>query len=660
MTTLLQLLGVITAQSVVYFIPPWITVRHIAPREPWAARLFWSAMLAISSQTILGFIWSLYVRKNSKIEVALWLTGWLIASTLLAFRAPPLPSTPARRFPAPSTLLLLAILAGALLTRCLHPLQTAALGQSDAYSHLQFIQAIISDAHLFNPMYPPGHALSMSLPAIIFNIDPYLIARFGGAVTGVLLVLGAYLFAFQLSRSKAAAFAAAFFIAFFPPLNLLAKTSVGLFASQLGLCYILVILVLYSRWALSNFQFNRQATLLSIAMAAMIITTPLMLIHLFMIMGITGIIICFCRSPRPHGHPCSPWTILRRATLMAMPALLAISLHLVKAQKANPASLVITQHELAPQKPAANKHRPATTHQAQNVRPAPPSPLLIVADFAKIKRTGYHNAFMDITTSAITIACAGLLFIGWRRRSIPVLVLGVWGTLTSIQALTGLFQFSLFQREGWSLLIATTILGGWTFGLAWPHLSDRPAAKWIIAAIMILSLAATCWRPPRHTDFVSSAESDIVDVIRKIVAHDGSMEGERPREPGSSLPIIATRKMAGFQKSTQGELVAAIADPMPTLAIDTSAPIAAQFSTTNAYLLLLERSAETNQSSAGSLTMNHINPDMARDFSKVLKREMKDIETIESFLNTEAPATWTLSRHAATKNLWQITLTPRQ
>jgi hypothetical protein len=530
-------------------------------------------------------------------------------------------------------------------------MHTAALGQSDAYSHLQFIQSIISDAHLRNPMYPPGHAWSMALPAIIFNIDPYLIARFGGAATGLLLVLGAYLLAFQFCRSKAAALATAFFIACFPPFNLLAKTSVGVFANQMGLCFIPVILTLHTRWADSNFQFNRHAAFLSLAVSAMVITSPLMLIHLGMIMGITYFLICLWNRPGLYEPRRAPWVVLRQGLLIVLPALLVISLHLAQAQRTNPDSLNFTRHELAPKKPAPSKQYAATPRQSQHVRPTPPSPVQILADFAKIKRTGYHNAFMDATTSAIGIVCAGLVFVGWRRRSTSCLVLGIWGTLTALQALTGLFQFSLFQREGWSLMIAAAVLGGCAFGLAWPSVAHRPITTWIIATLMILSLAATCWRPPRHTFFVSSAESDIVACIRQIVTHYRFMK--------TPVPIIATRRMAGFQ-STQGELAAAIAEPIPTLAIDSSTPITSQFSTTNAYLILLERSAETNQASAGSLTMNHINPDMARDFSKVLKREMKDVTAIESFLNTEAPATWTISRQPATKNLWLITLTPRQ
>jgi hypothetical protein len=579
--------------------------------------------------------------------------GWLAASVFLAIRYP---IAPRPRHTAVS-LVMAAILGTGLLVRILHPLETQALGQSDAYSHLQFITAIVGNAHLHNPIYPPGHAWTMALPAMVFDIDPYLIARFGGAVPGLLLVLGVYAVTLKLCHSKPAALAASSLVACFPPLTLLAKTSVGVFANQMGLCFIPAILLLFLDWIQSGCTVNRHAATLSLLMAAMIIITPLMLIHLLLIMGIAATILV-CRRTLPIK------TFLRQMAIVAAPSLVILAIHLTCAYRVNPESIACTKHELA-QKAMKYPQQHAASDSAVNHR-TPSSAERLLADFFRVKRIGHKNALMDAVSATAILCFAALLIIGCRRPSPPPVLLGTWGIVTGIQAFTGICQFSLFQREGWSLMIAIAVMGGLAFEFARKRMRHTVTAGIGLACAALVSLALTCQNPPRHTFFVSSAESDIVDSIRKTIAfYAGHAHAGTPNPAWlasfrtTDQPIIATRRMAGFS-STQGELTAAIAGHAETLIINTDRPLPPQFNHAKAYLVLLENPSSASAADTTTLPMRHINPIMVSQYTNVRRREVADVQVITSFLQNEAAAIWKITRHNISPALHAFTLEPQR
>ena len=72
-------------------------------------------------------------------------SAWCFGKTLLAY----VPRTGWPRWKTPPAIWLAGLLACALVVRLLDPLQHWALGQSDAYSHLQFIQSIIATQLIF-------------------------------------------------------------------------------------------------------------------------------------------------------------------------------------------------------------------------------------------------------------------------------------------------------------------------------------------------------------------------------------------------------------------------------------------------------------------------------------------------------------------------------
>lgn len=76
---------------------------------------------------------------------------------------------------------LLLILIIAFAVRSLHPLQSAALGQSDAYTHLHYLRHLAEHARIFNIVYPAGYHWLLALPVLVFGLDPYIVVRFAGA-----------------------------------------------------------------------------------------------------------------------------------------------------------------------------------------------------------------------------------------------------------------------------------------------------------------------------------------------------------------------------------------------------------------------------------------------------------------------------------------------
>ena len=132
----------------------------------------------------------------------------------------------------------------AVAVRSIDPIQHMALGQSDAYSHLQFLRNVMDTGFVHNVMYPPGYHWILSLPTAAFHLDPYLVARYGGAFFGAGLVLAVYVFVKSVASQPAPIFSA-FFVSCFPGLYLLQKTGVGAFANQLGLFFIPVVFYFY-------------------------------------------------------------------------------------------------------------------------------------------------------------------------------------------------------------------------------------------------------------------------------------------------------------------------------------------------------------------------------------------------------------------------------
>ena len=655
MTAFITLLAVFIAQTVALIVPPWITIRRLLPGHPFAIRLFWAANLGMASQALLGFVWGWLRLRHAPLEVAFWLLLWLAVSFGLSRRRHHHPVTPSTVLSAGQSRLLFGILGGAWLLRVIHPLQTWALGQSDAYSHLQFIQNIIQHGYLVNPVYPPGHAWVMALPGLIFHLDPYVIARFGGAVFGVLLTLGVFVLTFRLTRSAVAALAAAFLAGCCPAFNLLYKTSIGVFANQLGLCLIPALLTLYFEWVQSGFRSAKTAAFLSLGIATMAVTTPIMLLHLLLLATVDGLLGLW-------GASRATMAFLGRMLLILLPAALAILLHVTHVAHRNSASLDQVRYILAPAKAPTGSVMPAVRQWTPEIPPPVPAPAasLVAADFFSVKRVGFQDKAMDAATLALGLAFVALLLHGLGTASQAHRLLGLWGALTALQ----LLQFSCYQREGWSLMLATTVLGGGGIGIFWDRSGSRRPLRLGLTLATIIAFTLALTHPPKHVLFASSAECDIVQWAKIITGHNpnrsfwpatrppsGSISAWLSELPVSPPPTLVTRRLAGFS-SKQGELAVAIGQQWPVMTFDVTRSLSAQFMGSTAYVVLLEKPppAETAGTTT-DVTMSRIHAGMTATYTRVRKGEADAVAAFDAFLADDAPRRWRVSRRPLTPHL---------
>ena len=126
------------------------------------------------------------------------------------------------------------------------------------------------------------------MPAAVFRIDPYCMARFGGAFFGTALVLAVYFFLREGCRDRRAALAGAFGVASFPGLMLLHKTGVGAFANQAGLLMLPLILA----GNLLIVRGERRTLGLAVGVFAtlgMLLTVPMMGLHVVMVLLLFGL-----------------------------------------------------------------------------------------------------------------------------------------------------------------------------------------------------------------------------------------------------------------------------------------------------------------------------------------------------------------------------------
>ena len=93
-------------------------------------------------------------------------------------------------------------------------------------------------------------------------------------------------------------------------------------------------------------------------------------------------------------------------------------------------------------------------------------------------------------------------------------MVGIWGLLTSIQAGTGFLQFSAYQREGWSLLVATCCLSGIMAARIYRLGESFRLFRFSVFVLMAVSAAWVVMNPPSHPKLRSSAEDELVRTIR--------------------------------------------------------------------------------------------------------------------------------------------------
>ena len=146
----------------------------------------------------------------------------------------------------PSLLLLFAFAIGSYM-RLYEPLRHISLGSGDFYHHLQFLKQAAGGDVLQS--YPRGYHIILTLIYFVSNTDFYTIARFAGALFGIISIGGVYCLMKHAFGGKAAIFATLFYSGF-TLFNYLTIEEIGLFPQGFG--FILIPFVICFALKLAN------------------------------------------------------------------------------------------------------------------------------------------------------------------------------------------------------------------------------------------------------------------------------------------------------------------------------------------------------------------------------------------------------------------------
>ncbi len=429
-------------------------------------------------------------------------TSLLLSLPLCAFAAAHLAPRDTLRDP-----LLLPLLLLAFLVRILPPLADAALGQSDAYSHLQFLRDMSATGVLRHPYYPSGHARVCAVAVWLTRLDPYLVARFGGATFGIGLVAGLHTLALRLYGRPAARVAA--LLAAGCPLALpLLRTGVGLFANQLGLLLLpALLLALLERRILSSF----------LLAAGLLLGTPMMLLDLLPGLCLALLLLLPFRRALP--------LLLLLGTAVLATGFLFLSRLAPESREA----LVF----MLTRSPPGSHNIPALL-------------LSLLRDYLQPVPTG---AALPLRLATGIFALLSALSVLPLRRENPLLAaLCLLTALAGLQASTGILQFSAYARAGWFFLALACLLGG----ILYAHLRPRlPFPRLADAALLLLCLVSLI-HPPRHTPHLSPAENALLTRLWELRRH-----------PPATLTHLHTRAFTRFD-GAQGDPVPAMLADLPS------------------------------------------------------------------------------------------------
>ncbi|WLE95546.1 MAG: glycosyltransferase family 39 protein [Candidatus Electrothrix communis] len=676
MALLLVQMGMVTASFLVLLVLPTLPLAiFFLPKRDWPEIVLGAILIGASCQAAIGLTWSHLVGQSPQAETALYLV-FFVGLSLLIFLSrrsrQSLQHLLSIRFGKRYRPLLL-ILVAAFTVRSLHPMQTAALGQSDAYTHLHYLRYLTEEARLFNIVYPTGYHWILALPVLVFGLDPYVVARFGGAFFGTALVLAIYVLLDRLMNRRSAVFGS-FCAACFPGMNLLIKTGIGAFANQFGLLLIPCILYLYSLLAGKNRKQHGSPMLFVIACLGLAASVPMMLLHLFIIFVMERLVALV----RTRQH----W--LRQTMFLVVLCLPAVSLtgfHFWQAgsgQRFNTARVLMqyggeekaTTEKIVHKVQQATKKQPVTRSRLVDTIIVSPYFHLVV-DFFTIKRFGFANLSIDLmgwSLLSLFISCLGY---GFYRQQMGTVLLGIWGALTTVQASTGFLQFSSYQREGWSLLVATCCLAGLLAGILYRRLGQYR----VMQAAVFLSMSAMAWwtfrHPPGHPVLQSSAESLLIETVRSVGGDQAALQQECSNKESrpicglsglfsEELPLtIVTRHFVGWQN--QGEIVANVLppdSPVSVLTVDSAQGITEQFSPDRQYLVLLDQEKMVQPHEIIS-AFAMVAPSQVAAVLRQQKHLYRANERILSYLSQLSKNDWLIENKILSKNLTAYAVVPQ-
>jgi hypothetical protein len=656
MDQVFHLATVITAQIALLIFPSFVVARRCAPDRNWPGVIFVALVMSLAAQGTAGMLWDHRITASPNIEAVVYMMFWLLA-TLVCFRKPRGNSfAKEEAMNVSESSAIAGILVLAFVVRSIHPLRHWALGQSDAYSHLQFLDGVIRTGRIGNDIYPPGYHWVMALPSLIFSVDAYYLARYGGAFFGLALVLGIYVLG-RTFASKSAALFGAFFVAAFPGLQLLLKTGVGSFANQMGLCLIPAVVLFYFQWRSNGFAWCLAAVMLAVSLLAMASAVPMMLLHVLLLLA-------FERAVSLAVDKRSWMLASAKVALATLPAVALLAFHTCDAGLAHRAATM----KILTNADAADMHRNLpVVHQTVGTAQTSPVWLPMTIDFVSIKRIGYGHGAVTLNLVAIALSAFFLAYLvaGIVRRNQYLLAIGLWGVFASVQAHTGFLQFSNYQREGWSLLIAVACMGGHISSVVYSWVS-----RWFIAraacVLAVLLVAAWCLaHPPEHTLFSSPAEDEIVQLVRTVSGQEkpaissgigGAEDADVLSCLSPGIPVcIVSRRFAGF-KGGQGDVIRAVKGNLKSVTFTGAESAEQLFKPGSQYVVVIDR--DNGSAPRGYEVMQRVNHELTQRFLDERSAALQLNDALEGRINRLDTHVWNIRRFKMSRNLGVVVATP--
>lgn len=426
----------------------------------------------------------------------------------------------------------------AAVVRLIGPVTTIALGQSDAYAHLQYLNDMVNDGHLRHSTYPPGYYWLMSLPVKLFGVNSYWVARFGGVLWGLGQVLAVYLLAKRAFGRHAARWSA-FLIAGFPLFHWLQKTGVGVYPSQAGLM-ILPLLVL--SWDKTMREGPRHMAAFFLLLSVLAVTVPMMMVDLTPFLALDLLWRRFAGGLHRHS------LAVISSVAVSMVALIAIYWLRSGSDGFFQTASILTNQQIPGEITATRL-------------------LALLWMYIRPERLLLPGVWLNIpvfTSGAILV----LLLVTFRKEPLFRSVL-LWAFIAWTQTVFGVFQFALYMRAGWVFLLASSVLGGWLIIRAF-DLLPGPVARFS-RGIFIFTCLCSLINPPNPKPHLSSAESDLVMVLHGIREW---ADGGKEVHPIEQLQFIDpdrptsvwSRRFNGFY-GRQGDPVPAFLERCPKIEI---------------------------------------------------------------------------------------------
>lgn len=531
-------------------------------------------------------------------------------------------------------LLLIGILLLASVVRLIGPLRDVALGQTDAYSHLQFLKDWLVDGRLRHPYYPAGYYWVIGLPTRWLGWDPYSVIRFGGAFFGVGLVLSAYYLAKHVWGSKAGLWAA-FLIAAFPAFHWLQKTGVGAYPSQLGLMLLPLILLIWD--AMLGGQWSR-VVLLVPAFSLLAISVPMMALDLLPFLLLDLIVRRVC-----GGCECPRRSEVIVVSMIALTAALMLLFLLRRGVVDHMASIAAA----------------VASYSYDGDAPVRALAIIFGSYFMPI-RWWPGSVLVSLSALVVGAVLVVLLKLMWHKGAAARMI-SLWAVYAWVQTIFGVAQFPLYWRAGWTLLIALSLLGGWLI----PHLLDRMPHRPRNAGFGVLVLLAgmSLLYPPVHQPHLSAAENDLVTVLRALEKWgSGAHQGIQFWFPEANEPdhlAIWARSYTTFDLH-QGDPVHAFLADHQSITVRSIRPAAGKvhpFDPAVTHLVILDDRV-TSPDSYG--LMDLVNPRLTQSFRRAYDGLLEGGNILRERIEAaEEAGRWTIRNTMLDEGLELILLQPR-